>query len=205
MKDKRPDVYFKRIYIRKLIVWLLLCAGGTVLLYMYYSGGEATSSPTYAVALLGVIAGIVFYAMKLPLYFFDRPFTGTVREVKLRRVAVSDAIGGKVSKLRLATAVAVTVDTDKGNMITREYHMRVTGVVPYEPGDRVMQMRGSPYLCRFPRTKNDDVINIGEADTGEQKPEEGRRSIVCPVCGACNSLGQEECFDCGYYLPEDKR
>ena len=187
--DSEITKKIRRPYAIKLVIWvifnLLLC----YICYRYHTSADSEFSPIVSISLMIFISIILFCSLGIQKYIFDKSFSGKIVDLKVDTKSVM--LSAFERKTVTRSIVAMTVECDDGH---REYleemlPAHLTRKIPYKVGDRVYHIRGSKHTCRFPRN-----------DT-EKKYEP--ISVICPICGAINTLGSAECNFCEHPLPYD--
>ncbi len=176
-------------YIKKLTVWLIIVAILSAVAFLYHLSGSAAFEPIVTAALIAVIAAIIFYAMNLGNYFFDKSFSGEIVSIKTSVRRIWPSAFERRSVTRVVLEISVSNDNGKAEYFEEILPAAITGKIPYAVGDRVYHIKGAKHTCRFPR--NDTEKKYAPI------------SVICPICGAIMSLGKEECDFCGSDLPWD--
>jgi hypothetical protein len=173
----------------RLVIWALLIAVISVGAYCYHRFVDTHFAPAASAACVMFIAAWTFYLFGLWDYFTDKSFSGKIihykAECRIHKISAFER------RIETRLFVEMTVECDDGTTTVHEEMLSsaLSKKIPYRVGDRVYHIKGAKYTCRFPRN-----------DT-EQKYEP--ISVICPLCGAVNTLGTKTCTFCENELSYD--
>ncbi len=183
--------HIRKYYLKKFIGWFIIVAALSVICAFYHISPNARFHPLISVAIIAIIALMLAPGFELTKYIREGSFSGEIIGMKVySKRYMNNAIEKKVERRAFAQ---MKVKCDGGKVINFEQMLPQddANTVPYRIGDRVYHLRGAMHVCRFPR--------------GDTEKKYDPVSVVCPICGACNTLGSEKCAFCEIELPRDPK
>ncbi len=179
----------RKPYMTKLVLWFAAAAALGLICYFYHARPEAKFPVTGSIVISLAILALIFYYLDLRKYFFDKQFSGEIIEMDVRSDSYMPTMF--IPHLYVRTFVLMTVKCDDGRTVTYDQVLPeyLSRKVPFRVGDRVYHIKGSLHTCRFPRGDTETVYDPV--------------SVICPICGAINTLGSKDCSFCNCELPYD--
>ncbi len=179
----------KKPYMIKLAVWIAASVVFGLVCFLYHSRPESKFPITGSAVISLLVLALIFYYLDLRKYFFDKQFSGEIIEMNVRSDSYMPTMF--IPHIYVRTFVLMTVKCDNGYTVTYDQVLpeQLSRKVPFRVGDRVYHIKGSHHTCRFPRNDTEKVYEP--------------ISVICPVCGAINTLGTKECAFCNTELPHD--
>jgi hypothetical protein len=179
----------RKPHMKRLIIWIILILTVSTIAICYHTLTDTQFAPAASAAGIIFIAAWTFYLFGLWDYFNDKSFAGKVihckEECRMYKISAFER------RIETRLFVTMTVECDDGTTTVHEEMLSsaLSKKIPYREGDRVYHIKGAKYTCRFPRN-----------DT-EKKYEP--ISVICPLCGAVNTLGTKTCTFCENDLSYD--
>ena len=181
----------RNYYLKKFIGWFVIVSVLSVICAVYHGSPSARFHPLISAVIIAIIALMLAPGFELTKYIREGSFSGEIIGMKVySKRYMNNAIEKKVERRAF---VLMEVKCDNGKVIKFDQMLPKdeANTVPYRVGDRVYHIRGAMHVCRFPR--------------GDTEKKYDPVSVVCPICGACNTLGSEKCAFCEIELPRDPK
>ncbi len=179
----------KKPYMIKSAIWVSACIVLALSAFFYHSRPESKFPVTGSIAICLFLLALIFWRLGLSKYFFDKSFSGTIVSINIH--SEWHMPHTFIPHMYRRTFVLMTVRCDNGKEVVHDQILpeHLSRKTPFQVGDRVYHIKGSLHTCRFPRNDTETLYDPV--------------SVICPICGAVNTLGIYNCAFCKSQLPID--